>query len=73
MITSFIFRIMCGIDSVRAKINATEAEIAEAKRIGDREYVLKLTDLLLKLQDEKNLLLSQKQEIGKISPLPSSL
>jgi hypothetical protein len=58
---------MSDIEAVRIKITATEADIAEAKRIGDREYVIELTKYLSKLQDKENLLLGQKQESGIIS------
>jgi hypothetical protein len=55
---------MSDIEAVRIKITATEADIAEAKRIGDVDGLKFNRALLLKLQDKENLLLGQKQDSG---------
>jgi len=59
------------LEAVRNKIASTEAEITQAKKDGDREYLLESTKYLTKLQDEKNLLLGQKAATGMIPPYSS--
>jgi hypothetical protein len=50
---------MSELDRIRAKIEATEANIAEAKRANDRDMILMYGNILLEQQKEKNILLGQ--------------
>jgi len=59
------------LEEVKAEIAATKAKIDKAENEKKDELVLKLTDLLLKLQDKENLLLGQKAATGMIRPYSS--
>ncbi len=50
------------LDRINAKIDATEADLADAKRDGDIEWRNQLTALLIKQQEEKNLLLADQSK-----------
>jgi len=50
---------MSELDRIRAKIEATEADLAEAKRVGDRELILMYGTTLAEQQKKENLLLAQ--------------
>ncbi len=59
------------LEEVRNKIASTEAKIDKAEKDGDIDSLKFHRDLLLKLQDEKNLLLGQKVATGMIPPYSS--
>ncbi|RZJ99247.1 MAG: hypothetical protein EOO46_22705 [Flavobacterium sp.] len=56
---TFLTAIMSELDRIRTRIEATEADLAEAKRVGDRDMILACHTTLAEQQKEKNLLLAQ--------------
>ena len=50
------------LDKINSKIAATEAKLEVAERVGDNEKITLWGNLLIKQQEEKNLLLADQSK-----------
>ena len=60
---------MSDLDQIRSKIAITEADLAEAKKAGDRELILMYGNQLIEQQKEKNILLANQGKFQLLSLL----
>lgn len=59
---------MSDLDSIKTDIEATKANLADARRAGDRDMILALNYTLAEQQKKKNLLLTAQGKLSIQSP-----
>ncbi|RYG95433.1 hypothetical protein EON65_55990 [archaeon] len=58
IVKAHLLAVMSDLDRIRADIEITKADLAEAKRAGDRELILAFSTTLAKQQEKENILLA---------------